>query len=60
MSHAVFDRGLNRTEVMAILGISQASFYRLIAAGKLKAYRINVAYRVRASEVERFRQEHEA
>ena len=54
------DRGLRRQETTKILGISDATFYRLVRSGDLKAYRINVEYRVRESEVERFRREHEA
>lgn len=54
------DRGLRREEVMLLLGISRGTYYNLINSGKLRAYRVNVAYRVKASEVERFRQEREA
>lgn len=51
------DRGLRREEVMRLLGIGRDTYYKLINSGKLKAYRVNVAFRVRESEVERFRQE---
>lgn len=49
------DRGLRREEVMRILGISRATFYRLIHGEQLSAYKINVGYRVKESELERFR-----
>lgn len=54
------DRGLRREEVMRLLGISKGTYYNLINSGELKAYRVKVAYRVRESEVERFRQERRA
>lgn len=53
------DRGLRRQDVQRVLGISKNTFYRLVKAEKLNAYRINVEYRVRESEVERFRRERE-
>lgn len=51
------DRGLRREEVLQLLGVSVATFYRLIREGRLEAYRVRCAYRVRLSEVERFRRE---
>jgi excisionase family DNA binding protein len=54
------DRGLRREEVMRILGIGRDTYYKLIRMKQLKAYRISTAYRVRESEVERFRREREA
>ncbi|MHC1791814.1 helix-turn-helix domain-containing protein [Solidesulfovibrio sp.] len=60
MGDAREDRGLRREEVMRILGIGRDSYYKLINAKELKAYRINKAFRVRESEVERFRREREA
>ena len=60
MGDAQEDRGLRREEVMRILGIGRDSYYKLISAKELKAYRINKAFRVRESEVERFRREREA
>ena len=57
---AIEDRGLRREEVQRILGIGRNTFYRLVNAGKLKTYRINVQYRVRESELERYRQKRES
>lgn len=46
---------LTPTEVMEELGIGRNTFYRLVNSGELPAFRIGKLWRVKRSELERWR-----
>lgn len=45
---------LTIAEVAGLLRVSRMTVYRLIKAGKLKALRVNSAYRVEAAELQKY------
>lgn len=56
------DKALNYRQVMERLGVSRSTVYALIQSGALRSFpaALKKGYRVRESEVERFRQAREA
>jgi excisionase family DNA binding protein len=52
--HEVRKLLLRVDEAAAALGVSRASMYRLLAAGRLRAVRVGRSTRIPAAELERF------
>lgn len=51
---APYDSHVRRLEAQRIIGISTPTFYRFVAAGKLKAFKIGRSTCVKQSEIQRF------
>ena len=48
------DPNVRRLKAQELIGISTPTFYRLVAQGKLNAFKIGRSTRVKTSEIERF------